>query len=301
MTIRIRLARTTDELDRIFALRHQVMAEEDAYIPPQPDGRLVDRFDAYPTTANFIAVVAGRIVGAVRFMERTAAGTSADEFFDFRPFLGPEARDVTAGMLVLERAHRGHPRLVFAMLGMGYHWAIQRGATHVLGPSNPERRDAMLRSGYVSVAPEFQHEDTGLPVLPMILDLAELEDRALSFLHRHRIEHWLSSFERQFHVAGDAVLRRGEPGDAAYVVVDGQASVRGSDGRPVCELGPGELFGELALLTEVPRTADVIAQTDLDLMVLRRASFLAQLRGNPEAGERILALLAGRMAAVINR
>ena len=131
------LARTTDELDQVFALRHSVLVDEEGYMPAQPDGRLCDRFDAYPTTANVIALVDGRIVGAVRFIERTPAGTSADEFFDFRPFLPPAARDVTGGMLVLERAHRATPRLVFAMLGMGYYWAIGRGATHVIAPRTP--------------------------------------------------------------------------------------------------------------------------------------------------------------------
>ena len=140
MTVRIRLARTTDELDQVFALRHRVMVDEEGYMPAQPDGRLFDRFDAYPTTGNVIALVGGRIVGAVRLIERTPAGASADEFFDFRPFLPPAARDVTGGMLVLERAHRDTPRLVFAMMGMGYYWAIGRGATHIIAPANPERR-----------------------------------------------------------------------------------------------------------------------------------------------------------------
>ena len=123
-------------------------------------------------TANFIAEVGDRVVGAIRFMERTAAGTSADEFFDFRPYLPAGARDISSSMLVLERAHRGFPRLLFAISGMGYYWAIERGGTHVLGPANPARRDAMLRHGYRIVAPQFQHQAKGLPVLPMILDRA---------------------------------------------------------------------------------------------------------------------------------
>ena len=60
VTVRIRLARTTDELDQVFALRHRVMVDEEGYMPAQPDGRLADRFDAYPTTANVIALVDGR-------------------------------------------------------------------------------------------------------------------------------------------------------------------------------------------------------------------------------------------------
>ncbi len=299
MTVRIRLARTTDELDQVFALRHRVLVEEEGYLPAQPDSRLADRFDAYPTTANVIALVDDRVVGAVRLVERTPAGTSADEFFDFRPYLPPDARDVAGGMLVLERAHRSTPRLVFAMLGMGYYWAIGRGATHIIAPANPERRAALLRSGYRAVADEFLDEHKALPTLPMILALDDLEDRALAFLRRQRIDHWLRSSERQFHAPGEHVLRRGDAGDAAYVIIDGTVSVLGRGGEQLGELGPGELFGELALLTACSRTADVVARTELDLMVLDRESFRTQLRTDPEAGERIVELLAGRMAAMV--
>lgn len=301
MSVRIRLARTTDELDQLFGLRHRIMIDDERYLPARPDGRLADRFDAYPTTANVIALVDDRIVGSIRFTERTPAGTSADEYFDFAPFLPAQARDVAAGMLVLEPAYRGTPRLMFAMFGMGYHWALQRGATHVLAPANPRRRIGCLRMGYRVVAPEFRHEDTGLPVVPMVLDLAELQDSALEFLRRHHVEHWLRSSERQFHTAGETVLRRGDRGDAAYVIVAGRAAVLQRDGAAGAQLGPGDLFGELAMLTGGRRTADVVAATDLDLLVIDRDDFRTQVGADPRAGERVLELVAGRMADVLER
>src|SRR5204862_6264603 len=135
--------------------------------------------------------------------------------------------------------------------------------------------------------------------LPMILDLDQLDDRALAFLRRQHIDHWLQSTERQFHAAGEHVVRRGDAGDAAYVIVDGHVSVLGRDGELLGDLGPGDLFGELALRAECPRTADIVAQTELDLMVLDRETFRAQLRSDPQAGERIVELLAGRMAAMV--
>ena len=185
------------------------------------------------------------------------------------------------------------------MIGMGYYWAIGRGATHIIAPANPERSEALLRTGCRIVADEFLDEHKALPMLPMILDLAKLEDRALAFLRRQRIDHWLRSSERQFHAAGEHVVRRGDAGDAAYVIVDGHASVIGREGEPLREFGPGDLFGELALLATCPRTADVVARTELDLMVLDRDTFRSQLRTDPQAGERMVELLAGRMAAMV--
>ena len=80
--------------------------------------------------------------------------------------------------------------------------------------------------------------------------------------------------------AGETVFRQGDLGDRFYVVVNGRAEVVG-DGRAIASLGPGESFGEIALLRRVPRTATVRALEDLRLESLRGDRFLALLTGSP--------------------
>lgn len=80
--------------------------------------------------------------------------------------------------------------------------------------------------------------------------------------------------------SGAHVFRQGEPGDRFYVVVAGTAQVIG-DGRLITQLGPGDSFGEIALLRRVPRTATVRALNDLRLESLRGDRFLAILTGSP--------------------
>jgi MFS family permease len=82
--------------------------------------------------------------------------------------------------------------------------------------------------------------------------------------------------------AGQAVVREGEPGDRFYVVVQGAAAVR-QDGRELRTLGPGDAFGEIALLRRVPRTASVVAIEPLELRALERDDFLLAVTGTPEA------------------
>lgn len=99
---------------------------------------------------------------------------------------------------------------------------------------------------------------------------------------------FLAMLREQLMSAGEVVLRQGEPGDAYYVVREGRCRVsrRGPDGRStgVADLGPGEGFGEEALITGRPRNATVTMLTDGRLMRLEKPDFLdligeALLRG----------------------
>jgi beta-glucosidase-like glycosyl hydrolase/MFS family permease len=84
--------------------------------------------------------------------------------------------------------------------------------------------------------------------------------------------------------AGSTVFEQGQPGDRYFVIEEGVAEVLG-DGQPVATLGPGDGFGEIALLRRVPRTATVRARTDLRLEALRSEHFLPVVTGVPASSE----------------
>jgi MFS family permease len=97
--------------------------------------------------------------------------------------------------------------------------------------------------------------------------------------------------------AGEAIVRQGEPGDRFYVVDQGEVEVR-VDHRPAQRLGPGAYFGEIALLKDVPRTATVVASTDVDLLALSRDMFVTSVTGHPESTEAAHAVIASRLASL---
>jgi CRP-like cAMP-binding protein len=82
--------------------------------------------------------------------------------------------------------------------------------------------------------------------------------------------------------AGTAVITAGEVGDMFYLIKSGRVTVT-HDGTFVREEGPGEYFGEIALLRGVPRTATVTAVEDTVLLGLSRAHFLNAVQGTAES------------------
>lgn len=98
---------------------------------------------------------------------------------------------------------------------------------------------------------------------------------------------------------GHHVIDEGKPGVAFYVILDGRARVlRGSAGRVLRRLDPGDHFGEMSLIDGATRSASVIAETTLDVIRLKRSAFRQVLRQEPDVAFRIMEGLAGRVRAL---
>jgi CRP/FNR family cyclic AMP-dependent transcriptional regulator len=95
---------------------------------------------------------------------------------------------------------------------------------------------------------------------------------------------------------GAVLCREGETGRECFVVREGEAVVT-IGGDDVATLGPGDVFGELALLDGGPRAATVTATTDMHLIVLSRPEFDELLAEVPIVSRRILEALAARLRA----
>lgn len=94
--------------------------------------------------------------------------------------------------------------------------------------------------------------------------------------------------------AGKALVTQGAQGHEFFVILGGRAHVERS-GKRIAELGPGDSFGELALLERAPRNATVIADDDMELVVLGQREFAGLCDDVPGFARKLLAAMARRL------
>ncbi len=127
-----------------------------------------------------------------------------------------------------------------------------------------------------------------LKMNPMFVDLGNDELQRLSNLcHTQHI------------AAGEVLFQKGDPGDALFGVRRGQIRIEtgATDGTRLTLnfMGPGDLFGEVAVLDGQERTADATASQATELFVLRREEFLDFLEREPKVAIKIIQLLCQRI------
>ena len=93
------------------------------------------------------------------------------------------------------------------------------------------------------------------------------------------------------YMSGAAIVKQGDPGDAFYVVLKGQAKVT-SNGRFIGRLVPGDHFGEIAVLDGGERTATVTSETPMTLVILRRKQLIKALRDDADLSLHMMTELA---------
>lgn len=133
------------------------------------------------------------------------------------------------------------------------------------------------------------HEEA-LAAVPL---LSRLSRKDLTRLSRAMVE--------RTYKKGETILKEGEQGVAFFIIVSGKVDVThatGSKASKLDDLGPGEAFGEMALLDGGPRTATVKALEETTCLVLSRWDFVAELRTNPHMAVEMLPILSRRLRDV---
>jgi small-conductance mechanosensitive channel/CRP-like cAMP-binding protein len=200
---------------------------------------------------------------------------SAWQTFAVRYWLKDLMEDVSADSIVRARVIAALQRI-----GVGFSFPTQALMLHPQDDHHQELVDAR----------EHQRKVRVLAGVPIFSPLTQEERSALA----ERCV--FTSFS-----AGETITHQGESAEWLYVIMRGAAIVRvaaeeGGQDRRVASLEPGDFFGEMALLTGAPRSATVIAQTDVVCYKLDKESFLETIQARPSMAEEISRLLARRRA-----
>ena len=95
---------------------------------------------------------------------------------------------------------------------------------------------------------------------------------------------------------GTVLTREGRPGREFFVLIDGTAEVT-KKGKKIADLGPGDWLGEIALITDSPRTATVTATSPVDVLVITDRRFRSVVETMPSIALKVLARVGERLTS----
>jgi CRP/FNR family cyclic AMP-dependent transcriptional regulator len=104
--------------------------------------------------------------------------------------------------------------------------------------------------------------------------------------------------ERLEYMSGDELFRQGDYGDAAYIILEGAADVLVDTPQgavKVATLGKNDIIGEIAVLCDVPRTATVVAHSDLETLRVSKDGFFHLVTQFPQIGIEVMSEIASRL------
>ena len=99
---------------------------------------------------------------------------------------------------------------------------------------------------------------------------------------------------------GERLFEKGDEGNAAFIILDGEVDVlvpTDGDEIAVATLGTGEIFGEMAVLCDQPRSTGIAAKNELRVLRLERSAIMQMLAEFPDISLELIKILAGRLEA----
>jgi CRP-like cAMP-binding protein len=93
---------------------------------------------------------------------------------------------------------------------------------------------------------------------------------------------------------GKTLIKQGSPGREFFVLVDGSAEIQ-RNGKKIDSAGPGEFFGEMALLTDQPRNASVVTTSSVDALIITARNFRSLVESNPLIALKVMRAVADRL------
>lgn len=317
MPIILREAHTSVDLEKVFGLRRQFLCNVGDSGGDSLD--VFDPYDAYPDTCNIIALKDMKGVGCVRVAFANPLGCPISQYISIEPFikqknLAPSSL-ASINWLCLAPGFMQSTDIFMGLVKMLIAYLRRHEVRHCIALLQSDIYALMKPLGLEAIAPAFRPNNVQQSLVPAYLDVDRLP-RNVRELYHSPIELFLNeSSERRIYRKGDVIIRRGELGEAAFVVMRGSVRTAQADpGEPYplpdfrkevnfervdYLLGPGDLFGELALLDRGPHVSTIVCHSrEVDVMVWSQEQFIHQLHEDNDKAIKIAKIIGSRLRTV---
>lgn len=321
MSIRIKVARTARELNDVYRLRHQVYVEGEGYFKDLPGDVIVDQFDTMPKMANIIAYDEDTQtpVATIRINCDCEILLPSDEVYSFEAYRArigkqraaqnlPPAVMGSAGMLAIAAPWRNRRDVFQGLFKMACDIGRTWETTHIVATVNIKTAGIYKRLNFEILDEKLWIPSIGEHVLPVANDFAPVYQWAFGAFasQSELIKSFAGCFECLLVSAGTQIFAEGKPGHEVYMVGKGLVKISRSDDSSkedfsLATLGKGEMFGELSLIDDLPRSASAWAMSNVELIVLSKEVFWQKIQQDPEYLKGLLNILSERIRDIDER
>lgn len=308
MPCTFKVAHSKEEKNKVYGLRYRVFVEDEKRFD-YPKKKIYDAYDALTETVCIIAEYEDKPVGTIRATVDNPLGLPPLEYYDFRSFISMHTgKFAGVGWLCIVDQFRVHRGLLPGLFKTMVREVKKRGVRHLIAALHPGVLPLLKYFGAVQVDEIFHSEEFNVPMVPIHVDLARLPFGAHEISQDPLNLFFEDSNERRIYTRGEHLTELGEIGREAFLIMRGSVRVQFdpniADREDIPDsplLGPGQIFGELALLDGGPRTATVVCHSrEVDVMIYTQDEFIRQLQLNNTRAYEICRILGSRFRYLLD-
>lgn len=298
----IRLAKTTGELGDVLEMRFRALGEAGRTLSrsSQFTGRVIDHLDIFPTTLNTIAYRDGQSVAGLRAVEYDPSENLLNLAFDFREsFSSLKGSSYSLDMLALTSELTGSKAVRRQLIKMALSLIAHRGVKNAFFNCPTKLLEECESLGFKRLGDPFESEILGQEICPLAIDIDEFFNRLIQGIVDKEIVRFQEVFYYTIFDPGEVMVVEGERGSTAYLIEEGEVEViirKGEDLVPISTIKEGHMIGEVAMVTNEPRTASLIAKTTTSCISFDRTEFMKLMYSQPHRSLDVFKIFSKRLS-----
>ena len=299
----IKLAKTASEIDDVLSVRYQCLREKGHLASPifELSKRLIDHFDVFPTTLHLCVYSEGKINGTIRAFEYLSDESYVNRSHDYsESFKNLQSRCFFIDMIAFLNSMEYQKTVMNHSLSMICNIL---SFNHIKFAFCNLPTDLLIDLDLISFKPvgtSFFCSELGLEITPILIDLQEGFNASLSKIIDKEIIRFQEAFYKIIFAPGEVLITQGEKGSTSYLLESGEVEVlvKGRTSEeliPINKIGPGKLVGEIAMVTNQPRTASIMATTVTPCLAFNRTDFMSLMFDDPHKSIDIFKIFSKRL------